>query len=326
MWHRVALRGVPCTRGRPSRSSVRVGVRRECRVPCGRLVACFCACARSGPLAGPCAHTSLESGTDLPSGELVSGGGRMAPGELRPRTRAGHRPVQRPGSAPSFPEVLGTPRRPRPAAVAPHGGLGCEASACGVTTSRMKPHVTAGPGRRSGACLPAAAGHRPGGRRVGRGPSWGPPVSARRPAPSARAPLPGASPSVSCRSGPRKVREGAGGQARGGRGSAVLLAGLRPPGLRSSVRSEAPAQCRRRLALGGASCGWRGRTALQGVTQPQGGARPAPAKPSAPCARVCAPRACPVSGRGAGSAPSFRRPARGRPQARTRSGGVRVAF
>lgn len=198
----------------------------------------------------------------------------MAPGELRPRTRARHRPVQRPGSAPSFPEVLGTPRRPRPAAVAPHGGLGCEASACGVTTSRMKPHVTAGPGRRSGACLPAAAG---------RGPSWGPPVSARRPAPSAHAPLPGASPSVSCRSGPRKVREGAGGQARGGRGSAVLLAGLRPPGLRSSVRSEAPAQCRRRLALGGASCRWRGRTALQGVTQPQGGARPAPAVPSAPC-------------------------------------------
>lgn len=206
VWRRVALRGVPCTRGRPSRSSVRVGARRECRVPCGRLVACFCACARSGPLTGPCAHTSLESGTDPPSGELVSGGGRMAPGELRPRTRARHRPVQRPGSAPSFPEVLGTPRRPRPAAVAPHGGLGCEASACGVTTSRMKPHVTAGPGRRSGACLPA------------------------------------------------------------------------------------------------------------------------PAEPSAPCARVCAPRACPVSGRGAGSAPSFRRPARGRPQARTRSGGVRVAF
>lgn len=181
----------------------------ETRVSCpvrapGRLL--LCVCARSGPLAGPCAHTSLESGTDPPSGELVSGGGRMAPGELRPRTRARHRPVQRPGSAPSVPEVLGTPRRPRPAAVAPHGGLGCEASACGVTTSRMKPHVTAGPGRRSGACLPA------------------------------------------------------------------------------------------------------------------------PAEPSAPCARVCAPRACPVSGRGAGSAPSFRRPARGRPQARTRSGGVRVAF
>lgn len=154
----------------------------ETRVSCpvrapGRLL--LCVCARSGPLAGPCAHTSLESGTDLPSGELVSGGSHMAPGELRPRTQAGHRPVQRPVSAPSFPEVLGTPRRPRPAAVAPHGGLGCEASACGVTTSRMKPHVTAGPGRRSGACLPAAAG---------RGPSWGPPVSARRPAPSARAP------------------------------------------------------------------------------------------------------------------------------------------
>lgn len=221
----------------------------ETRVSCpvrapGRLL--LCVCARSGPLAGPCAHTSLESGTDPPSGELVSGGGRMAPGELRPRTQARHRPVQRPGSAPSFPEVLGTPRRPRPAAVAPHGSLGCEASACGVTTSRMKPHVTAGPGRRSGACLPAAAG---------RGPSWGPPVSARRPAPSARAPLPGASPSVSCRSGPRKVREGAGGQARGGRGSAVLLAGLRPPGLRSSVRSRA-----------------------------------APAVPSAPCAPRASPR------------------------------------
>lgn len=163
----------------------------ETRVSCpvrapGRLL--LCVCARSGPLAGPCAHTSLESGTDPPSGELVSGGGRMAPGELRPRTQARHRPVQRPGSAPSVPEVLGTPRRPRPAAVAPHGGLGCEASACGVTTSRMKPHVTAGPGRRSGACLPAAAGRRPRGRRVGRGPSWGPPVSARRPAPSARAP------------------------------------------------------------------------------------------------------------------------------------------
>lgn len=162
----------------------------ETRVSCpvrapGRLL--LCVCARSGPIAGPCAHTSLESGTDPPSGELVSGGGRMAPGELRPRTQARHRPVQRPGSAPSFPEVPGTPRRPRPAAVTPHGGPGCEASACGVTMSRMKPHVTTGPGRRSEACLPAAAGRRPRGRRVGRGPSWGPPVSARRPAPSARA-------------------------------------------------------------------------------------------------------------------------------------------